>query len=262
MKRWEFERAVLASDLAPPARHILLVLAVIANWPGGVVPAKYSPSLTKLSEATGLSRRAVMNHLNAVEKTPAQDGWVLRNRPTVEKARSDKERTAYRLGVPSRARNALETRAPDALPRASDALALGQEVPWARAPRALYQDHSNTSFQAAAQSPEGIVAEATGATTEEAAAIVKRIRNERDPRSMAGFLRRMASDGDLAQHLTDHRAAVRLRSVEQAWAEIKRGPECEHRMPGGSMPHPATGEAVCLSCRVAQRLTNRGATTA
>lgn len=260
MKRWEFERAVLASDLAPPARHVLLVLAVIANWPGGVVPAKYSPSLTKLAEATGLSRRAVMNHLNAVEKTPEQDGWVHRSRPTVEKARSEKERTAYRLGVPARARHALEAREPGALPRAPDAPELGQEVPRARAPRALYQDHSNTSFQAAAPGPEQIVAEATGATPAEATAIIKRIRNERAPRNLVGFLRRMATDGDLAQHLTEHRAAVRLREVEAAWTEIKRGPECEHRMPGGAMPHPATGEAVCLSCRATERRTSRGVT--
>jgi len=260
VKRWEFERAVLASDLAPPARHILLALAVIANWPGGVVPLKFSPSLTKLGEMTGLSRRAVMNHLNALEKKPGQDGWVVRSRPDVNKARSDKERTGYQLCIPSRARRALETRAPDAPARESDALELGQEVPWARARGAHYQDHSNTSFQAAAPGPDLIVIEATGATPEEAAAIVRRIRNERDPRNIVGFLRRMATDGDLAQHLTEHRAAVRKREVDDAWTAIKRGPECEHRMPGGSMPHPTTGEPVCLSCRVGQRLPSRGVT--
>jgi hypothetical protein len=133
-------------------------------------------------------------------------------------------------------------------------------VPWARAPRAHYQDHSNTSFQTKPASAEDLVSEATGATPEEATAIVKRIRNERDPRNLIGFLRRMATDGDLTQHLTEHRAAIRLRHVEAQWAEIKRGPECDHRMPGGAMAHPTTGEPVCLSCRVTRHLTNRGAT--
>lgn len=260
MKRWEFERAVLASDLPAPARHVLHVLAVLADWPSGVVPAQFSPSLTRLSEMTGLSRRAVMNHLNASEKKLGQDGWVIRSRPEIEKARSEKERTAYRLGVPARARDALEVGAGDALARAGDALGLGQEVPGARAPGAHNQALTNTSFQNAAADPAQIVVETTGATAEEAAAIVKRIRNERDPRNLTGFLRRMARDGDLAQHLVEHRAAIRLRSVEAQWTAIKRGPECEHRMPGGSMPHPSTGEAVCLSCRATERRTQRGAT--
>lgn len=95
--------------------------------------------------------------------------------------------------------------------------------------------------------------EATGATPEEAAAIIKRIRNERNPKSLPGFLRTMARDGDLAEHLTQHRAAIRRSALDEAWTAIKRGPECPHRMPGGAMPHPTTGEPVCLSCRIENR---------
>jgi DNA-binding MarR family transcriptional regulator len=253
VKRWAFERAVLASDLAAPARHILLSLAVLADWPGGIIPAQFSPSLTKLAESTGLSRRAVMNHLNALEKKEGQEGWVIRSRPEIEKARSEKERTSYRLGVPARARRALEAREPDALARAGDALEVGQEVPWARARRAHNQDLLQTNNQTAGTSPERIVAETTGATPEEAAAVATRVRNEREPRNLVGLLRRMATDGDLSTLLTEHRAAVVKARVAADIAEARRKPDCEHGTPGGDQPHPVTGHPLCPLCRARSR---------
>lgn len=262
MKRWQFERAVLASDLPAPARLILLALAVVADWPGGVVPARFTPSLTTLTTMTGLSRRAVMTHLNDIERSEDRDGWVIRSRPTKARARAEKERTGYRLSVPSRAGHALElgqdmppSRAGRALARESGALDLGQEMPSARAGDAHKPDRFQTYNQTAAKrsTPEQIVMEHTGATPEEAAAITRRVANERHPRSLPGLLRRMGTDGDLAQLLTDQRAATIRAHVADAIADARRGPECEHRIPGGNALHPTSGEPLCAQCRTKAR---------
>lgn len=262
MKRWEFERAVLGSGLPAPARLILLALAVLADWPGGAIPARFTPSLSTLQEMTGLSRRALMNHLNDIERAEKRDGWVVRSRPTKERARSEKERTRYRLVLPARARDALElgqdmppSRAGDALARARGALELGHEVPPARARGAHKPDPFQTYSQTAAKQPspngpEQIVIDSTGATPDEAAAVTKRVANERNPRSLPGLLRRMATDGDLTQLLTEHRAATKKAAVAQALDAARRGPECEHRVPGGSALHPTTREPICPQCRI------------
>jgi hypothetical protein len=94
--RWKLERAVVASELPGPARHVLLTLAVYADWPAGTTPAQHTPSLSTLAKATGLSRSTVALHLNTLETS----GWVRRIRPTVARAWADKERTCYRLTVP------------------------------------------------------------------------------------------------------------------------------------------------------------------
>ena len=265
MKRWEFERAVLASDLAPPARLILLALAVLADWPGGVVPARFSPSLTTLAELTGLSRRAVADHLGQIERTAERDGWVVRARPTKENARSKKERTRYRLTIPASAPRAPElvqevhsSSASGALASAPRAPELVQEVHRASASGAHKPDLPRPSQtaakdQPAGNTPEQIITAATGATPAEAAAIARRIANERQPRSLPGLLRRMATDGDLPQLLTEHRAAVIRASVSDAIAEARRGPKCDHGEPGGNALHPTSGEPLCPQCRMKAR---------
>lgn len=94
--RWKLERAVLASELPPPARQVLLTLAVLADWPSGRTPAEHTPSLTRLARSTGLSRSTVADHLNRLES----DGWVTRLRPGAARAQAEKARTQYRLVVP------------------------------------------------------------------------------------------------------------------------------------------------------------------
>lgn len=96
MKRWQFDKALLASDLPGLTKLILHTLAAKANWPGGHIPDEFSPSLTKIATLAGMSRRAVMTHLNAAE----QLGWVKRGRPSVVAAITDKECTNYVLAIP------------------------------------------------------------------------------------------------------------------------------------------------------------------
>ncbi len=251
MKRWDFERAVLRSDLSATARLILLALAVVADWPGGAIPPRFTPSLTTLAEMTGLSRSALAKYLNEIEQTGDQDGWVVRVRPTKERARSDKERTRYQLSVPSSARDALASPR-GALASAQDGLELVHETDWASAPGGHKPDPSRP-LPDRSQAAEQIVIEATGATAEEATAIARRVENERKPRNLPGLLRRMAADGDLAQFLTDQRAATTRARNASAIAKAREGPQCEHGEAGGANPHPSSGEPLCPQCRALAR---------
>lgn len=95
-QRFDWERAVLASDLPGPARLVALVLAVRVN-PDLSIPAEFSPSLTRLAKDSGQGRSTTARALNRLEA----DGWVVRDRPETEAAIRSHERTRYRLGIPS-----------------------------------------------------------------------------------------------------------------------------------------------------------------
>jgi hypothetical protein len=97
MKRWQFDRALLASELPGLTKLVLHTLACKADWPGGRIPEEFSPSLTKIGVLASVSRRAVMTHLNAAEEL----GWVKRGRPSAAAAISEKECTSYVLCIPS-----------------------------------------------------------------------------------------------------------------------------------------------------------------
>jgi hypothetical protein len=246
VKRWEFERAVLASDLPGPARLILLTLAVVANWPGGRVPAQFGPSLSGLAELTGLSRRTVADHLNAVEKLPGRDGWVLRSRPTVENARSKKERTQYQLSIPSGAPRAPETDVPGpltsappapvtsaspALASASPALELVQLLHRASAPVAHNQTSSRPSSSSSRPStPVTRIAEALSVEEEEARKVFNRIRTERQPAAPSRYIDSLIASGDIAQFRTTTKPA-------QAYT----GRRC-------SYVAPTDGTGLCATC--------------
>ncbi len=75
-RRIDIERALVASDEPPVARHILLTMLIRADWETGVIPPEFTPSLTILQAETGLSRVTLATHLSGLESR----GWLLRNR--------------------------------------------------------------------------------------------------------------------------------------------------------------------------------------
>ena len=172
--RFEYERAIRASELKPPSRHLALTIATWADARTGLIPDRFQPSLTTLEQSTGLSRATVRTHLTHLEK----DGWLKRSRPPVAKARAEGETTKYRILIPRTAvvpvEEAEEGRAGDALPteevgqelphpRAGDALPVGQELPWGRAGAALSStcsSESSVEYQQAGDASYGIPAEA------------------------------------------------------------------------------------------------------
>ena len=92
----ELQHAILNSDLPAPARHLLLSLAVKADWETGVIPTEHTPALSTLVAMTGLSKSTIAEWLDALETA----GWVKRDRPPKT---SGITRTGYALliGAPS-----------------------------------------------------------------------------------------------------------------------------------------------------------------
>jgi hypothetical protein len=153
--RFEYERSVRSSDLPSLSRLLALTLATWADVRTGRIPQRLTPSLTALEGATGMARASVRTHLNKLEA----EGWLIRDRPSVAAARSEKARTHYKLRVPKGAavsdtegdglgQQTTEARAGAALderrlgqelpqPRAGAAPELGQEMTTARAGAAL-----------------------------------------------------------------------------------------------------------------------------
>lgn len=120
--RFEFERAVRSSELAPLSRLLALTVATWADVRTGIIPDRLQPSLSTLEGASGLARASVRTHLDKLE----DGGWLKRNRPSVAAARAVKARTKYKLLIPK------GVVVPD-----SDGIELGQEMPSSRAGDAL-----------------------------------------------------------------------------------------------------------------------------
>lgn len=94
--RWEVEKAVLWSDMEPPARLIVLALLTKADNLTAAVPREHSPSLSTIVAMTGLARSAVAEWLNALEDA----GWVKRTRPPTG-ARTEQTAYALLIGAPT-----------------------------------------------------------------------------------------------------------------------------------------------------------------
>lgn len=94
--RYDVERAVEASDLAPIGRHILLVLCGRMMQGSTLIPREHSPSLNRLAAGTGWDRRTIMRHLTELENA----GWLIRHRPDPVKARTEHARTSYTVLMP------------------------------------------------------------------------------------------------------------------------------------------------------------------
>jgi hypothetical protein len=247
-RRWDVERDVFLSVLSPQARLVLLTLLALSNAQTCVVPAEFSPSLSRLALMTGLSLATIKRVLNELE----EGGWVIRKRPDVVKARAEGERTRYRLARPKGGLRQSLGGLPESLGLGSDrATGLGSDR--ATSQTAFQTKEQQQQKSAPKTTPESVVSDATGATLAEAAAIAKRVQNERSPRSLVGLLRRMAEDGDLTQFLIEQRAATIRADVAAAIAELRRGPECRHGVAGGEALHPQARTPLCPQCRAQAR---------
>lgn len=203
--RWQVERAVLRSDLPPLARHLMLTLLTYTDSGGVQVSQRYGPSLTALAGATGLGRSTVARELNRLE----EGGWMLRARPEVEDARANGARTGYTLcpgpGSPTAGLGGPGAGLPVVPERDGGSPGAGHSP-----------EASRTSQQQAAAR---IVIDKTGATEAEADAMVDLIEAEKHPDKIAGFVSKLAHDGELPQWLARVRAA-RAAADKQAMGRI------------------------------------------
>jgi DNA-binding transcriptional ArsR family regulator len=198
--RWKIERALLRSSLRGPSRLIALTLLSRANAKTGVVPPKFSPSLSLLATDTGLDRSTVRRHLNVLESA----GWVTRIRDP--RARQEHIATRYRLHVPgliAEESTLVELGAESPQARGTVPQGLGAESPQARGtvpPNQTVSDLGQTSLSPRAR----IIAERLpDATPDEREMIISRI-EDLGPNNFAAYVRAIP-DTDLAAMLGDIR---------------------------------------------------------
>jgi len=149
--RLEYERAIRRSDLPPPSRHLALTIATWADMDTGLIPDRYQPSMQVLLSATGMSKGSMLNHLNRLEA----DGWMVRDRPDVKKARAEHARTHYFLAVPPCARRTEHPGLGQEMtqPRSGDDLAHGQEMTQGKV-RSRPRPRSGADHKSPYESPE------------------------------------------------------------------------------------------------------------
>ncbi|WP_448072341.1 hypothetical protein [Georgenia yuyongxinii] len=205
-ERFEWERALLASDLPAMARLIGFALATRTDS-DLTIPAQYTPSLSTIGKWTGLSGTAVKKYLNVLEVT----GWVRRIRPTVVAARMDHERTQYSLATPKAARTPGDLGRDATMPRSSHDQGLGRVATEARSPR----DHK----------PSRSITEPSHASTAAAPVDFEDLRDDADEAAFLrfhnarshGFITWAKSGGVYADKVREYRAgrAPQLATTDQ-----------------------------------------------
>jgi hypothetical protein len=93
----EAMRAVRNSQLPPPARHLMMTLISLANPSTCVIPDSHTPSLTDLTNFTGMVRSTVATHLNTLET----EGWLKRDKPSTPQSWGAKVKTRYFVQIPT-----------------------------------------------------------------------------------------------------------------------------------------------------------------
>lgn len=96
--KWEVVAALKKSGLPTSDRIIMMMLVDVADADTAIVPEQWTPSLTQLSEWTGLGRSTVATRLKELERL----GWVKRARPATADAIVRGARTCYYLTVGQR----------------------------------------------------------------------------------------------------------------------------------------------------------------
>lgn len=180
--RYDVERAVSESTLPPPQRHILLTLCTYMQRGSTAIPARYSPSLTRLTDATGWNRRTITRHLAHLETA----GWLGR-------VKVPGKRTLYRVECPEPARD-------------SEPPEVGADSPAARGAQTPIQTRPDLDPEIDLVITE--IEKRTGRRPSTAVAagvrdfILARPRDRDDPHSRAAYLRRtIAQDRDPSRFL-------------------------------------------------------------
>ncbi len=132
----------------------------------------------------------------------------------------------------------------DVLPSIADA----QASPYPSTP--LMSPNSN----ARVREPKHIVMEHTDAKPLEAEAVLLRITNEINPRSLGGFVVHLVRQGEIQKWVDEARAAATKAELKAINEARQRARPCPHGEPGGDQLHPTSGEPWCIRCRHRSRL--------
>jgi len=95
--RFTWERALRESDLTATQRLICYTIATWADLHTGVIPEKWTPSISRIAKAAGLDPSTVKRNLPRV----VEAGWLAKTSPSLEAARTRHARNQYRLALPA-----------------------------------------------------------------------------------------------------------------------------------------------------------------
>jgi hypothetical protein len=241
--RWEFERAVFASGLPAPSRLILLTLAAHTDAGTCVVPAKFTPSLSTLAERTGLTRKTVIVHLDALDTA----GWVERDKPDPAAQRSKRACTQYKLTIPTGvgATPVLPSSGVPPTPAVVNHVhqrrglgGVGATPNQNKIPRTSQTSRATDPFAAAG----------LDVTDDERTAVINRITQAANIRNLPAYLATLAANGDLAEHVAAIRQDRQASVIAAELAAARTGPDCIHGNPGGQHRRSDTGRLLCPQC--------------
>lgn len=95
--RFTWERALRESDLTATQRLICYTIATWADLHTGVIPEKWTPSISRIATAAGLDPSTVKRNLPRI----VEAGWLAKTSPSLEAARTRHARNQYRLALPA-----------------------------------------------------------------------------------------------------------------------------------------------------------------
>ncbi|MEU4802832.1 hypothetical protein [Actinosynnema sp. NPDC023587] len=247
--RFDYERAVRASDLPPLARLVALILATHTSRGGLEITEQFTPSLSELAIETGASEATVKRMLIVLDS----GGWLVRHKPTVAAARTLKARTRYTLTIPAGLTQSPAT--PElgshrAQPGVTQSPALGSRS----TPAGLTLSHRSKGSEVP-KTPQGVtsvaqLASEVGATEREIELLLHNISTTRpDIRSPLAYLRKCHQQGDLDAQLAAVRQADQAAVIAAELAQARTGTDCIHGNPGGQHRRTDTGRLLCPMCQ-------------
>ncbi len=253
----------VGTDITPTERYILVAIAEQANAKTRQAWQESGENGRRrwvLAEQVGLSPTGLRDALQRLAKRG------LEVRVPLTKDASGRvvyavygRQTTYRLpDLPTRPGDAQPSPRGDGRPSGpGDGQTLppdGQTLPPDGQPSPYPSVSRQSPNSGHAREPRHIVMDNTDAKPSEADAVVTRIVNEVNPRSVGGFLVHLAKSGDLQTYVGEVRAAAVKADLVDANARRKAKPECGHGVPGGAELHPTSGEPWCPQCRKRYRI--------
>jgi DNA-binding MarR family transcriptional regulator len=103
-------KAVMTSTLDKESRHIMHVLAFVADYQTSELPPRFTPSTAQLARQTGMSESTVIRRRATLEAA----GWITVKRPTAEES-ARRVRIRYWLTIPATGAHRAHAEAEQAL---------------------------------------------------------------------------------------------------------------------------------------------------
>lgn len=261
IEQWRYIQRIGKSDLPPITREVLRTLAGHAHWKTCVIAAEHTPTQPQLAAEMGRSLRTVGRALTDARER----GWL-----HVIPGQGNGRKSTYMLqipGGPEPVDNHSEAAPTPPVPNPLKVVTATAFKP----PESSHGDHTPTYIERDAEkdhhrrtdrTPGGGVDKMTMMIISEIERATGRTLTLDQARHVSWTVLGRREGGPPSAPVAYVRQAVRndpgsfLPAVTPVpYAQVASRPECDHGVPGGSEPHPATGLPACPLCRTARTST-------